>query len=344
MAKKIFTGKRVLFKDLHVVEVADWDVFEPQGGEVLFENMVSLISPGTELSRLHGTHSAPGTFPTNTGYISIGRIAKVGAGVTKLKPGDMVFSGLGHVSHAIFKADNKDLRPVPKGVPLTEIIWAKLAVIPLWGVQTAQVRIGATVGVFGLGVIGQLAAQLAKLAGGMPVIGVDLNEKRLQVAKSCGVDVIVNGSGNVKAEIDKATDGYGLDCVIEVTGTPHVAHTLFDYCAQGAVVSILGGVHKPVTLDLYTNFQKKCITMVGAHTGGTPNEASVVYPYNMDHNFNYLVRAITAGVLKVKPLTSKFVSFREAPKMYEALSDKNSDVINVAFDWKEVYEKSNLVG
>lgn len=344
MAKKIFTGKRVLFKDLHVVEVADWDVFEPEAGQVLFENMVSLVSTGTELSRLHGTHSVSKPFPTNTGYISVGRIARVGTGVKKWKAGDIVFSGLGHVSHACFPETDGNLRVVPPGADLKEIVWAKLATIPLWGVQRGQVRVGAMTAVFGLGVIGQLAVQLAKLAGGSPVVGVDLAENRLEVAKSCGADVVINGATDVKAALNKATGGAGLDCIIEVTGTPHIVHSLFEYCAPGAVVCILGGVHKPVTLDLYTHFQIKGITLVGAHTGLTPKEASVIYPYNMDHNVDYLIRAIMSGALKVKPLLSKFVSFKEAPKMYEMLSDPKSGVIGVAFDWKEVYESSRLLG
>ncbi|HHN47306.1 MAG TPA: zinc-binding alcohol dehydrogenase [Planctomycetes bacterium] len=334
MAKKLFTGKRVLFAAKGRVEIADWDVFEPQSGEVLFENVASLVSPGTELSHLFDIHTKPAAYPSNTGYISAGRIARVGPGVEKWKPGDVVLSGLGHVSHAVFPETHWFV-PVPEGMELVDAVWAKLATIPIFGVQRAAVRIGSSVGVFGLGVIGQLAAQLARLAGGLPVIGVDLSEKRLELARSTGAHAVVNGSGDVATAVSKATGGYGLDCVIEVTGTPSVVHKLFDYCAPGAYVCILGGVHKPVTLDLYTHFQKKGITMVGSHTSNCPAEASPVYPYNMAHNLGYLLKAISTGALQVKPLTSRFVSFREAPAMYAALAEKTSDVIGVAFDWSE---------
>ncbi|MBN1810073.1 MAG: zinc-binding alcohol dehydrogenase [Planctomycetes bacterium] len=341
MAKKIFTGKRLLFAAKSRVEVADWDVFEPQKGEVLFETLVSLVSPGTELSHLHDTHTKPTQYPTNSGYLSAGRIVKIGTGVEKWKPGDVVLSGLGHVSHAVFPESHPFVK-VPHGMELRDAVWVKIATIPLWGVQKAAVRLGSTVAVFGLGAIGQMAAQLAKIAGGLPVIGVDLCQNRLDLAASLGITA-VNGKTDVAAAVKEATDGYGLDCIIEATGTPHVAHSLFEHCAHGATISILGGVHKPVPLDLYTHFQKKCLTMVGAHTSGTPNEADSFYPYSHEHNIRFLMKAIQTGLFNVRAYTSKFVSYEEGPAMFKALSDPESGVLDVVFDWSEVAQSSNLL-
>ena len=188
-----------------------------------------------------------------------------------------------------------------------------------------------------------MAAQMAKVAGGHPVIGVDICKPRLEVAKSVGIIPVNAKEVDVKEAIMDITAGHGVDCVVEATGTPHTAPDLFEYCAVGATISILGGIHKPVMLDLYTEFQKKCLTMVGAHTSGMPTEADSFWPYNHDHAVKYLIRAIKDGVLDMKPYTSKVVSYKQGPEMFDALTHPDSGVLDVIFDWSEVADNSGLL-
>ena len=336
--KKIATGKRVVFAQKGVVEIRDWDVFEPERGEVLFENRVSLVSPGTELSRLHDTHSVSRPYPTNTGYVSAGRVVKLGPGVEGVEPGQPVLSSLGHISHHPVPASS--LTPVPEGMELKDAVWTALCRISIFGVQRGGVGLGDAVGVFGLGVIGQLAVAFSHLAGGLPVVGIDPVAFRRQKALEVGADATIDPrDGKLAEQVRDLTAGHGFDVVIESTGTPHVAHQLFEYCAPGAVVVILGGVHKPVSLDLYSHFQRKGITMVGAHGPTTPQEASVIYRRNTGFNTAYILRAIRKGALKVGTLLTHLVPFRQAPEMYRALTEEKDRTLGVAFDWTETAEE-----
>lgn len=336
--KKIGTGKRIVFTAKSVVEILDWDIFEPERGEVLFESHVTLVSPGTELSRLHDTHTVSRPYPTNTGYASAGKVVRVGPGVDEYKPGDTVLSSLGHVSHNPMPVSN--LTPIPEGMDLRDAVWQKLCMISIFGVRRGEVAPGCAVGVFGLGVIGQLAVNLSSLAGGLPVIAVDPVEFRRDKALEMGADAVVDPSSeDVAGRIQELTGGNGLDVIIECTGTPHVAHQMFEYAAYGARVVILGGVHKPVSLDLYSDFQKKCITMVGAHTSGTPAAGTAFYRYSSGFNSSYIFRALGKGVLAPGKLVTHFVPFRKAPEMYAALTDRKDETLGVVFDWSETVEE-----
>lgn len=254
--RKIATGKRIVFAEKGRVEIRDWDVFEPERGEVLVETHVSLVSTGTELSRLHDTHSSPATYPTNTGYASAGAVVRVGPGVEDWRPGDRVLPGYGHLSH--LPAPAARIKRIPDGMDYKSAVWSVLCNISLFGVQRGGVGLGDAVGVFGLGVIGQLAVAFAHLVGGLPVLAVGPVEFRRRKALELGADVALDPQGeDVAARIVELTGGHGLDVIIEATGTPHVAHALFEYAAPGAMVVVLGGVHKPVSLDLYTHFQPR---------------------------------------------------------------------------------------
>ena len=82
----------------------------------------------------------------------------------------------------------------------------------------ADIHIGETVAVFGLGVPGQIAAQLARLNGAR-VIGVDNIAGRRELALELGADEVIDaGEGEVAEQIRDLTDGRGADVCLEVTG------------------------------------------------------------------------------------------------------------------------------
>ena len=85
-------------------------------------------------------------------------------------------------------------------------------------VLDADIHVGETVAVFGLGVPGQIVAQLARL-NGATVIGVDGIRARRELATELGADVVLDaGEGGVAEQIRELTGGRGADVCLEVTG------------------------------------------------------------------------------------------------------------------------------
>lgn len=185
---------------------------DPLGpGRARVRTLYSGISAGTELTAYRGTNPylhkrwnpalrlfeagdrAGEAYPLRGwGYEEVGEVVEVGPGVEGLGPGTPVFGTWGHRSSAVPGAGYLGDRVLPGELEPLLGIFSHIGSIALTGIHDAEPRVGETVAVFGIGVLGQIVARLAKLAGAR-VIGVDLDEKRLRLALEAGaLDEAVN--------------------------------------------------------------------------------------------------------------------------------------------------------
>jgi predicted dehydrogenase/threonine dehydrogenase-like Zn-dependent dehydrogenase len=149
------------------------------------------------------------------GYSASGVVVAVGEGVSDLHVGDRVAcAGANYASHAevIFVPRNL-CTPIPKGASLDDAAYTTLGAIAMQGVRQADVRLGETVLVIGLGLIGQLTAQLVR-ASGCRVAGVDVDADMVALAESLGTDLALRRSDDVERKVDAFTGGAGADAVI----------------------------------------------------------------------------------------------------------------------------------
>ena len=151
-----------------------------------------------------------------TGYSCSGIVIQVGDGVTDIQPGERVAcAGAGIANHAeIVLAPRNLLVKVPDGCDLKAAASVTLGSIAMQGVRRADPRLGEMVAVIGLGLLGQITVQLLKAAG-CRVIGMDLDPRRVALAKQLGVDFAFHPSEvDVNNEIRHLTGDYGVDVTI----------------------------------------------------------------------------------------------------------------------------------
>ncbi|NQU43969.1 zinc-binding dehydrogenase [bacterium] len=214
----------------------DVDLADRGPDDVLVRALCSGLSIGTETSVYRGRLNW-GPFPMVAGYQAIGVIEKAGENVKDYKPGDTVYyrsqkpmkgpdgetitptSGT-HVSHAVINVGkNVGMGLLPDGAPIVAGSQFVTAAVGLYGVDMSNPRMGDTVVVHGLGLIG-LSVVAACVHRGCKVIAVDLQENRLEVAKSFGADYAFNaGKVDVEKEV-KSIVPSGADVVYEATGIP----------------------------------------------------------------------------------------------------------------------------
>ncbi|MBI3830097.1 MAG: zinc-binding alcohol dehydrogenase [Planctomycetes bacterium] len=287
----------------------------------------SMVSPGTELHHILGTHTKPFTYPGATGYISVGRIVGMGTKAAGFKLGERVLLQQNH--RAFHNADTARAKAVPEGVDPVDACATILLGISLRGVRGGKIRIGDSVAVVGLGVIGLYAVHLAKVAGAYPVIGADPVAVRRDAAKRLGADVVLDPLAcDTKAEVHRLTHGEGARVSIDASGTPKVIATLPDLTAAYGRVVVLGGVHGSVPFDLYTRFQKSNLTMVGCGSA-YPED----YPFDGERNEFALLQMIAAGMVRPRPAITHVVPWREGPEIYRMLIEEKDKIIGAAFDW-----------
>lgn len=208
-AKQIFFPEqgRVAFETVELPGVGD--------NQVMVETIASVISPGTELAWLHNLPNTPGQYPMRIAYCSCGRVVKKGSAVENLSEGQRVaYEGL-HATALVLDAEQ--CVPVPERVTSEEAACFSPIAIALQAVRKIQVNLGDSAAVLGLGLIGNICGQLARLCGALNVVGIDPVEWKQELAVACGYDC---AAGSVKEALEKSCVDEGFEVVIEASGAP----------------------------------------------------------------------------------------------------------------------------
>ena len=231
-------------------------------GEVRAEAVLSGISHGTELNLYRGT--APfhdkrfdpelrlfvpagegPTYPKTLGYEWVGRVSEIGPGVTRFQVGDLVHLPRSHRQTHTFAAEERTnfglIEPLPPGLDPDRAVMLALAGVALQAVHDAHIKLGDRVVIFGLGAIGLLAVQLARLDGAAWIDGVDPIQKRRELAERFGADRTLDPTAvDVGWEIKTASPQRGADVAIEVSGHYSALHQAIRSARMGGVVVAAG--------------------------------------------------------------------------------------------------------
>src|SRR5215472_16803244 len=225
-------------------------------GGVLVQSLFSLISTGTEMMKLTearmsmvgkararpdqvrkvldsvAQQGAVATYKkvmnrldsyTPLGYSLCGVVVEVGRGAEGFRVGQLVAAaGNEHALHAEYNWVPVNLCvPVPSGVSPEHAAFATVGAIAMHGVRRAEVQLGETACVIGLGLVGQLAVRLL-IAAGARVVGVDVIEERCRLAEKAGAVLCAaptdEGMAALRQALAEITDGRGADHVLLAAG------------------------------------------------------------------------------------------------------------------------------
>ena len=184
-------------------------------GEVLVRVVASLISPGTELGRVGvlRANPTPAVEPRPFGYTNAGIVEKVGSAVEQFEVGEGVACmGGGYALHTDWACVPQNLCvSVPAGVSFEQAASVHLAATGLHAVRRIAPLYGENGVVYGLGLVGQFAAQFAQLSG-CHIQGVDRFPLRQDIARRIGIEGIVDATDQDPLEqAELFTAGYGMD-------------------------------------------------------------------------------------------------------------------------------------
>lgn len=181
-----------------------------------------------------------------TGYSAAGTVLAVAEDVTGFNIGDRVAcAGAQCAHHAEILCVPQNLAvKVPEAVPLSAAATVTLGAIALQGVRRANPTLGETFIVLGLGILGQLTAQILK-ANGCHVIGIDLATEKIALAQANGLEIgLQPESEHDIATVKRCTDGIGADGVIitAASNSSQVVANAFAMCRKKGRVILVGDV------------------------------------------------------------------------------------------------------
>ena len=268
---------------------------------------------------------------TTLGYSSAGTIVEVGYPIDHLKPGDQVVcAGEGIACHAEYAFVPANLcARVPEGTDLKEAAFATVGAIAMNGVRQAEVAIGDVVLVVGLGLVGLLGVQILSAAG-CRVIGVDIAEDKLELARQCGAELALHRSDpGLEAAVMEATSGRGVDAAyIAASAKSSDPMALSgELCRDRGKVVIVGMV--PIEADWRLYYAKELSVVLSRSYGpgrydpnferkGIPYPVGYV-PWTQQRNLEEFVRLVGRGTVTPTRLGAQEYAFEDAQKAYEAI-------------------------
>ena len=331
-------ARRLISRSVRQMETESFDPGPVPDDGILVRNDFSAVSVGTETwNWLHGAE--PGrepVFPRTTGYCNCGTVLAVGSQVSDVQPGDRVAGQGSHASHSILR---KPYNRVPDDVPSQHAALLTMAAIALHGIRVAQVQLGESVAIVGLGLVGQFALSLARLAGAMPLIAIDLDDFRLAKAVERGADVAINPAlGKVDDVVEQVRSlcvGDGADVVLECTGKPGVYPMAVQLVRSAGRLVAVGSPRGSVDFDFMRDVHLREVSILGAFHPTTPQQSHIYYPWTKERDRDLLLQLMAVGRLPVADLITHIVQPDECQAVYTMLADNPQDVLGVFFDWRE---------
>lgn len=358
-------------------------------GMVLVKNHYSIISAGTEGSTVSSARKSllakarerpqqvkqvletlKSQGPINTyraiakkldeysplGYSCSGEVIATGEGVTKFAVGDLVAcAGVGYANHAEIVSVPVNLCVgVHSNKLMKEAAYNTLGAIAMQGVRQADLSLGETCVVVGLGLLGQLTCLLLK-ASGVEVVGVDISKSAVDFSKkNNSVDfAIVRDDTGIEAKIMQWTGGVGADAVIIAAGTNSLDPINFagSIARKKGTVVALGVI--PTGFDRDPHWYRKELDLKMACSYGPGRhdinyeEKGIDYPiayvrWTENRNMEAFQSLIGKGTVDIKHLTTHEFDFSEAPKAYDLIIDKSESFLGIAlkYDFNKSFHRN----
>ncbi len=309
--------------------------------EVLVRSEATAVSTGTELSALLNTLGQT-RYPIRPGYTCVGRLERVGSEVHDFAVGDRVFFAGKHASYQRFTHGQSHqwgrLYPVPADLDPLDAAMANLARIALTGPDVTELKVGDTVAVFGLGVIGNLAGQLYQQAGAR-VIGLDPKANRCQAARECGMETVLSvPPQDQQKALEELTGGRGVDVSVDAAGHSAVIITAVECTARFGQVILLGTPRTPWNIDISPALRRvheRGLVMRGAHEWRLPAQQCMETRHSVERNLRKCFELIGRGHLQVAPLRSHVIQPEQIPQAYRGLVSEPNTYSAVVIDWRK---------
>jgi threonine dehydrogenase-like Zn-dependent dehydrogenase len=314
----------------------------PDEGEVLVRSEFGAAKHGTEMASVKG-YGHRGRFDpelrlfvkeegplrppgeSQVGNMIVGCVESLGAGVDTLVVGDTV-AVHSSFTDALARSASRCWK-LEEGISWKDAVCLDPADFAMGAIRDGQIRIGDAVTVFGLGAIGLMVVQFAKLAGAYPVIGLDPLPNRRDAATACGADTVIDPvATDAGLEIKQATSNRGSDVVVEYSGSRHAMQAALRGVAFGGTV-VAGAFPPPYGegLDLGAEAHFNRPNIIFSRACSEPNRD---HPrWDEIRIVDHCKHLFREGKISGDPIVTPVVDFEEIVSEYPKItSDPGSNV------------------
>lgn len=320
------TQKIIVFTGYKTAEYRERPLGELAPGYCRVRTEYTLVSGGTE--RFNIMKEDPKEYPSYLGYCGVGRIEAMGEGVPRFAVGDRVLIYHGHhTNRQIIRY--QDLTKVEdENLSSLEAVFVVIAAMGLGGMRRLKIEVGESAMVVGMGLLGLFALNFCRLAGAYPVIAVDPDPARRELAMKMGADRAIDPSELAGMERQ-------IDACVEVTGYASALKDLLPVMNRFGRVSLLGCTRvSDELIDYYFQVHKPGIQLIGAHNMARPAVDSRPGCWTHQDDCKAILKLMSAGRLTAAPILGRVVKPQECGEIYRQLCDDRSFPVGTVFDWR----------
>ncbi|MCL5040755.1 MAG: zinc-binding dehydrogenase [Firmicutes bacterium] len=289
--------------------------------EVLVKTHLSGVC-GSDKTIYRGDIPEKISLPFYIGHEGGGTVVEVGSRVREYRVGDRVMAFNWCNTFAdYFKVPVGGLQPVPEGMDMDLASLGEPIACAMYAGMHSGIQLGDTAVVYGMGFAGQIIAQVLKRKGAGKVIGIDVVDGKLELARKLGTDAAINAKReDPVAMVKDLTHGRGVDVVVEAAGTEKAINEGSAMLKQNGIYVFYSWVTTPVTLNIGRwhddGFEIRTTTLVH-HT----NEERYVWTPRV-------LRPVLEGMVDIKPLLSGEFPLSQIKQAFE-LADRDPSAIKV---------------
>jgi L-iditol 2-dehydrogenase len=255
------------------------------------------------------------SYPYFFGHEAGGTVVEVGANVRRYKPGDQVIAFAWVETYSdYFLAREEELEPAPAGLDMDLVALGEPIGCAVFSGLCSKVQLGDSVAIVGMGFAGQVIAQVAKKKGAHQVIGIDVVDGKLELAKRLGLDHAINSSETdpLKAILE-LTDGEGADVVVEAAGTNAAVQLCNDAVKHNGVLVFYSWITQDVTINIsrWHNNSLEVVNTGLVHHGVLQRHIWVVQA----------LRPVLQGLIDIAPLITHTFGLDEIDKAMQAANE-----------------------
>ena len=289
--------------------------------------------------------------PKPLGYSASGIAIEIGNNITDINVGDRVACGGAQSAHhsEIDLVPRNLIVKVPENVNMSEAAFATIGAIAMQGIRRTERSFGETIVIIGLGLLGNLGAQISK-SQGYKVIGFDLDKRRVDLSKSMGIESYTLKEVNPLQKVLEKTGGFGADAVVlyVATDSSEPVNLAFDMCRQKGKVVLVGVCG--LQLDREKMYKKELDFLISTSYGPGRydriyEEEGIDYPigyvrWTENRNMEEFLNLISQGKVKVKELISAIFPVLQATDAYRFLqSGEKPLAVLLEYDYDKYIKK-----
>jgi 2-desacetyl-2-hydroxyethyl bacteriochlorophyllide A dehydrogenase len=298
----------------------------------------SAISPGTELANYAGDQTLfpnPNRYPFHPGYAAVGEVIAAGE-EAKVRVGELVLAHVHHGTIARFDSRTRVCVRVPAGVDPVHATLARIAQVSAVSIGLMNAGPGDQAAVVGLGLVGNLAAQLARCAG-LHVLGVEPLAERRLLAERCGIvdtfDPIGHGEGS------GAPSEHAGSCrvVLECSGHDRGVLTAVTLAARHGEVFVVGAAWKRGTDVVAADVVRPVFIKYLALRSGWEWQVPLYGERprgSIAGCTDWVLACMRDGTLHIEELITDRVSPAETPAAFADLLANPHAHMGVVIDWR----------